>query len=277
MNPRVMSRPGSLAALAIVLAIGCDRSGKEDHHDHGHHHTEGTVHDPDTKEAHGETHGHGTDSPSGATFKPGQGIRLTEETRKILGVQEADVVERTVPVRIQLMLQVFGEHHRHGLDASNHGGCDVHGSGFLAAETATNVRAGQAVQVLATTQRPLSGVVLSVQKALALGEVEVVIGVSNAITSLVPGEFVRVRLDQPREERVAAVPAGAVLRTAEGPFVYVVRGEAHLRTAVKLGAEADGWVEIVDGLKPGERVLTEPVQTLWLIELRATKGGGHSH
>jgi len=44
------------------------------------------------------------------------------------------------------------------------------------------------------------------------------------------------------------------------------------------GAKVLGsWVEIVDGLLAGDAVVTKPVQTLWLIELRATKGGGHSH
>jgi hypothetical protein len=30
-------------------------------------------------------------------------------------------------------------------------------------------------------------------------------------------------------------------------------------------------------LLEGDTVVTRPVQTLYLIELRATKGGGHSH
>ncbi len=73
------------------------------------------------------------------------------------------------------------------------------------------------------------------------------------------------------------VPQSALLRTSEGTFVYAVNGDAYFRTAVKVGTEADGWVEITDGLLAGDAVVTKPVQTLWLIELRATKGGGHSH
>ena len=30
-------------------------------------------------------------------------------------------------------------------------------------------------------------------------------------------------------------------------------------------------------LLAGDQIVVKPVQTLWLIELRATKGGGHSH
>jgi multidrug efflux pump subunit AcrA (membrane-fusion protein) len=73
------------------------------------------------------------------------------------------------------------------------------------------------------------------------------------------------------------VPKSAVLASAEGNFVYVVNGEAYLRTAVKTGVEAEGLVEVTDGLLAGDVVVTRPVEKLWIIELRATKGGGHSH
>jgi multidrug efflux pump subunit AcrA (membrane-fusion protein) len=56
-----------------------------------------------------------------------------------------------------------------------------------------------------------------------------------------------------------------------------VNGEAYQRTAVKTGAEADGLVEITDGLLEGDSVVTKPVESLYLVELRAVKGGGHSH
>ena len=139
------------------------------------------------------------------------------------------------------------------------------------------VKAGQPVEVIKSTNQPLVGVVLTVQKALALGESEVVLGVSNAMTTLKPGEFVPARINIPREQAVTAIPRSALLRTAEGTFVYAVNGDAYHRTTVKIGAEADGWVEITDGLLTGDQVVTKPVETLYLIELRATKGGGHSH
>jgi multidrug efflux pump subunit AcrA (membrane-fusion protein) len=73
------------------------------------------------------------------------------------------------------------------------------------------------------------------------------------------------------------VPGSAVLETVYGPFVYVANGRALLRTAVRLGARRGGDVEITDGLYGGDQVAVRPVETLYLIELRATKGGGHSH
>jgi multidrug efflux pump subunit AcrA (membrane-fusion protein) len=242
-------------------------------------HKEGDGHDHGKEAGHGKDdgHGHGEESPSGASFKAGKGVSVTEETKKLLGIEVADVTERKLPNQIRLTVQVFGEKHHHLPNQEDHSGCDVHGSGFLATNTAAFVRAGQPVQVLKGTNNALGGVVLAIQKALALGESEVVIGVSNATTALKPGEFVPARINLPRDEAVAAVPQSALLRTSEGTFVYAVNGDAYFRTAVKVGAEADGWVEITDGLLAGDQVVTKPVQTLWLIELRATKGGGHSH
>ena len=254
----------SLSALLVSasLFVGCSRKegdGKE--------------------EAHGKDdgHGHEEESPSGASFKAGKGVMVVDETRKILGIEVADVSEHKLPNQVRLTVQVFGEKHHHLLNSDDHTGCDVHGSGFVSANTAAVVKPGQPVELLKSTNAPLRGVVLSVQKALALGESEVVIGVSNSTAALKPGEFVPARINVPRDEAVAAIPQSALLRTSEGTFVYAVNGDAYFRTAVKVGSEADGWVEITDGLLAGDSVVTKPVQTLWLIELRAVKGGGHSH
>jgi hypothetical protein len=254
--------------LASSLFIGCG-------------HKEGDGHDHGKEDAHGKDdghgHGHGEESPSGASFKAGKGVLVTEETRKLLGVEIADVTQRKLPNQIRLIAQVFGETHHHQLPPQDHTGCDVHGSGFVAANTTGAVRIGQPVEVLKSTNAPLWGVVLAVQKALALGESEIVIGVSNATAALKAGEFVPARIILPRDEAVSVIPHSALLRTPEGAFVYAVNGDAYFRTTVKVGSEADGWIEITDGLLAGDQVVTKPVQTLWLIELRATKGGGHSH
>ncbi len=255
-------------ALAGFVLAGC---GKK--------HDAGDGHDHGAEKAGGKAdeHGHEEEAPSGASFKPGKGVLVTEETRKILGLEIADVTERKLPNQVRFTVQVFREKHHHLLNQEDHSGCDVHGSAFLSSDNAAVVKAGQPVQIFKNTNSPLGGVVLAVQKALALGESEVVIGVSNATAELKPGEFIPARINLPRDEVVATIPQAALLRTSEGTFVYAVNGDAYFRTAVKTGAEADGMVEITDGLLAGDQVVTKPVQTLWLIELRATKGGGHSH
>lgn len=246
--------------LAWSLSVGCGHKA-EGTHDHGK----------------GEGHGHGEASSPGASFKPGEGIRLTEEIRKSLGVEIAEVTEHKLAKSIRFTAQVFGETHRHPLSSQDHSGCDAHGSGFVPADTAAFVKAGQPVTVMKGSNAPLGGVVLSVRQAQGLGETEIIIGVSNAAAALKPGEFLPARIELPREEAVPVVPRTALIRAADGAFVYVVNGDAYFRAEVQTGAETDGWVEITDGLLAGDQVVTTPVQTLWLIELRAAKGGGHSH
>ena len=63
------------------------------------------------------------------------------------------------------------------------------------------------------------------------------------------------------------------LRTVEGAFVFAGNGSVYTRTAVQIGAEAGGFVEITDGLLAGDQVVTNGVAALWLVELRSTKGG----
>ena len=257
-------------ALAIFVLTGC---GKKHEEGDGH----GRDHGAEKGESKEEGHGHEEEAPSGASFKPGKGVIVTEETRKSLGLEIVDVTERKLSNQIQFTVQVFGEVHHHQTNPEDHTGCDVHASAFVSSESAATIKAGQPVQIFKNADNPLGGVVLAAQKALALGESEVVVGVSNATAVLKPGEFIPARISLPRDEAVAAVPQSALLRTSEGTFVYAVNGDAYFRTAVKTGAEADGVVEITDGLLAGDQVVTKPVQTLWLIELRATKGGGHSH
>ena len=174
----------SALLVAAVLLIGCSQK------------------DGASKEvAHGKDdgHGHGEESPSGTSFKAGKGVSLTEETRKILGLETADVAERKLPNQIRFTVQVFGEKHHHLLNPEVHSGCDVHGSAFLSSESAAVVKAGQSVQLLKDTNSPLTGVVIALQKALALGESEVVVGISNATMALKSGEFVPARIPEARQ------------------------------------------------------------------------------
>ena len=228
----------------------------------------GCGHKESSEQAHEEK------APVGASFKAGQGVSLTDETRKILGVEIADVAERKLPKQLRFTVQVFGEQHHPAVNPQDHSGCDVQGSGALSTDAAAVVRVGQAVQLRHGTNAPLMGVVLAVQPALTPGESEIVVGVSNATALLRPGEFIVASLSLPGGEAVMTVPQTAVLRTVEGAFVFAGNGTAYTRTSVKTGAESDGLVEITDGLLAGDQVVTNGVAALWLVELRATKGGG---
>jgi hypothetical protein len=266
----VFSRLATLFAvlgLAIFMLVSCGKkNAAEDGHDHKH----------EKGEASGG-HGHGEESPGGASFKAGKGVILTDETRQSLGAETAEVTEHKLPLELRFAVQVFGEDHKPTAIETEHAECTGKASGLLPQKQAALLRPGQPVALMSKSGEKLGGIVLGLNKALAIGDAEVVVGITNAGARLKPAEFLSAVITLPRADAVTVVPKSALLRTADGTFVYTVNGDAYFRTAVKTGAEAEGFVEITDGLLNGDAVVTKPVEKLWLIELRATKGGGHSH
>jgi multidrug efflux system membrane fusion protein len=87
----------------------------------------------------------------------------------------------------------------------------------------------------------------------------------NPEDSLLPGMFVNAAVVLPPQPDVVVLPETAVDYTLYGDSVYVIREDARdaqgnailraVRTPVKTGARWDGKVAIVDGLKPGLRVV----------------------
>jgi len=228
------------------------------------------------EQQHGKNESH-EEVPSGAWFKAGKGVMFTEETRQILGVETAEVVERKLSLQLRFTAQVFGETHKSATDPDTHTECTAKASGLVSPKDAGHLRVGHGVQLTPKAGQSLGGIVLRVNKSLALGDAEVIVGVTNAGAKLKPGEFVLANVAIPGEQSVTVVPQSAVLHAAEGTFVYTLNGDAYFRTAVTVGAHGDGYAEITDGLLNGDVVVTRPVEKLWLIELRATKGGGHCH
>ena len=82
----------------------------------------------------------------------------------------------------------------------------------------------------------------------------------NADGRIVPGQFVRVRVDGVAEPDAVSVPRRAVMSSAQGNFVWVVGKEdvVELRP-VKLAGDASDRALIADGLTGGERVVVDGV------------------
>jgi hypothetical protein len=77
----------------------------------------------------------------------------------------------------------------------------------------------------------------------------------------------------PAAEPLTAVPRSALLKTAEGWFVYVVNESFFLRTPVTVGAMNAGIAEITEGLYAGDQIVVSPVSSLWMAELQILRGG----
>lgn len=78
---------------------------------------------------------------------------------------------------------------------------------------------------------------------------------------LLPGQFARAHFPT-GSTRALAVPASAILRRGEVTAVYVVdrEGRPQLRQVRAGESVADGQVEVLAGLVPGERIAANPVQ-----------------
>ncbi len=84
------------------------------------------------------------------------------------------------------------------------------------------------------------------------------------VAGLLPGQTVRVLFAGAAAPSAApsrlTVPAGAVLRRGELTAVYAVQEGQFVLKAVRLGATHGGAVEVLAGLKAGERVALDPVR-----------------
>ncbi len=91
------------------------------------------------------------------------------------------------------------------------------------------------------------------------------------------GQAARLRLFVGDEESGAAIPESAVVDDGGRPVVFVqTGGESFERRPVRLGSAADGYVQVLEGVEPGERVVHHGA---YLVRLAAmsTQIPAHGH
>lgn len=85
----------------------------------------------------------------------------------------------------------------------------------------------------------------------------------NPTGTLLPGLFVRVRLEQAQASNAIRLPQQALTRSPQGDSVMVVGPDGKVTPrAVKVGAQQNGQWVILDGLKTGEQVMVDGFQKL---------------
>lgn len=95
------------------------------------------------------------------------------------------------------------------------------------------------------------------------GQITLRAEVPNPSGQLLPGLFVRVRLEQAQATNAMTLPQQAVTRSGQGDTVMVVDAEGKVSPRpVKIGsAKGNQWV-ILEGLKTGEQVMVDGFQKL---------------
>jgi multidrug efflux system membrane fusion protein len=85
----------------------------------------------------------------------------------------------------------------------------------------------------------------------------------NADLGLYPNQFVNVRLQLGSLDGVLAVPAAALMRNADGQYVYLVGEDRSVSMRpVRIEATDGDWVGIQADLQPGDQVVTDGVDRL---------------
>jgi membrane fusion protein, multidrug efflux system len=95
----------------------------------------------------------------------------------------------------------------------------------------------------------------------ATGTQELRASFDNDDRALVPGQFVRVRLQGFEQDSTLAVPRRAVQQSLDQQFVLVVgKGDTVTARDIETGAWSGNWWIVERGLNPGDRVVVDGVQ-----------------
>lgn len=95
------------------------------------------------------------------------------------------------------------------------------------------------------------------------GQITLRAEVPNPAGDLLPGMYVRVRLEQAQAGNAITLPQQAVTRSPQGDSVMVVDGEGKVKPRpVKIGGQQGGQWVVLSGLQNGEQVMVDGFQKL---------------
>ncbi len=153
-------------------------------------------------------------------FKEGKGILFSEETKKLFGVEMAEVSEKPVQRRFQKTAQVY----RAGSES-------IPASAMLlfSGEEAKELRVSEPVKLQAGDAPEISGTLvrLDTQVHSVLGQVEALVEFADPQQRYPAGAFVTATFTNGEAKTVLVVPESSLLTTADGSYVY--RGKSPLR------------------------------------------------
>ncbi|MEI6375658.1 MAG: hypothetical protein WCO97_00510 [bacterium] len=212
-----------------------------------------------------------------ATYEEGKGLLLKPESSEAIGLEFAKVRAEAVSSRVAVEAQIYAaagdpiRDRKLKQRAAN-------ASAVIPAESAQPMKVGDRV-VLTKGTDELTGSLAKFSSSPGGGahHTTLIMELIDPKKLLRVGEFIQVTVASPTTNTATlTIPRRALLETITGPFVFLEREGHLLRIPVTTGAITTDSVEITGGLTLGERVVTAPVELIYLTELRLTKGGGHT-
>lgn len=210
------------------------------------------------------------------TFAEGKGLLLDDETRTAIGVQFAPIELKAVDFDEKIQAHVFRLANEVAFPANGYE------SGMAYATTLVPANADTykiGVKFITVSTPPLNARLVRFDRQIEkpLGLIELIFAVPDQEHRLKLGDSITLQYSPKLSSApTRVVPRGAVLHATTGDFIYIANGSHLLRTIVKLGRLSSDWAEVLDGVSEGTQVAVQPVETLYLTELRLTKGGGHA-
>ena len=123
-----------------------------------------------------------------------------------------------------------------------------------------SLRKGQEVKITVTAfpDRVFTGKIEVINPALELQSrtAEIQISIPNPDFLLKPGMFGRAQILLRSNPRAILVPVQSIVSQVDQDFVFVLQGEKVSRRLVRKGILKDTVVEILEGVAPGEKVVT---------------------
>ncbi|WP_066627834.1 efflux RND transporter periplasmic adaptor subunit [Labilibacter marinus] len=88
------------------------------------------------------------------------------------------------------------------------------------------------------------------------------LAISNNEAKLRPGMFVKADIIVDQKDSVVVIPKDAILVRTDGKVVFIARDKTAAERKIVTGMENNGKVEILEGLKPEERLIIKGFETL---------------
>jgi RND family efflux transporter MFP subunit len=138
---------------------------------------------------------------------------------------------------------------------------------FVPQVYAQQVKVGDAVTVTLPGHQgeEYQGSIARTARAIDTGTrtMQVEIRVPNPKDALIAGAFVQVNLPIKQDGEALLIPTNVLLFRPDGPRVATVDPQGHVRlSAVTLGTDFGSTVAIMSGLKPGDRIILNPADSL---------------
>jgi membrane fusion protein, heavy metal efflux system len=108
--------------------------------------------------------------------------------------------------------------------------------------------------------------------------VKVRVEIDNSKRKLKPGMFATARIVTGKKEEIPIVPLSAIQNLEKKKVVFVDRGKNMFEARpIKTGREFENHIEVLEGVREGEHIVTEGVFYLKSELLKGSIGEGHAH